>query len=82
MGSTEQERVWRHVLTSLTARFGVSEPVSLHKECVDGKLQWHCVVNVWYNASLRSLILTAANAGRRTAGWTKNLLRRLGERRR
>ena len=81
MGSTEQERIWKHVLTSLAARFGVHEPVvGLHKEVVDRKLQWHRVGNVWYNASLRSLIFAVANGGRRTGRWIRNLLRRFAER--
>ena len=82
MGSTEQERIWRHVLTSLAARFGVREPVSLHKECVDRKLQWHRVGNVWYNASLRSLVFAVARGGRRAGALIKDALRRLGERKR
>jgi hypothetical protein len=38
------------VLTSLAARFGVSEPVQLQKVCVDPKMQWSRVGNVWRNA--------------------------------
>jgi len=34
VGSTEQERIWTHVLKSLTAHFGVNEPVTLEKVCV------------------------------------------------
>lgn len=57
-GSTEQERTWRHVLRSLAAHFGVDEPVTLGKVCVDSRLQWSQARNVWHNASARSLIYT------------------------
>src|SRR5215210_5305383 len=40
VGSTEQERIWTHVLKSLAAHFGVNEPVTLEKVLVDPKVQW------------------------------------------
>lgn len=76
MGSTEQERIWTHVLTSLAARFGVRERVSLQKECVDRKLQWLRIGNVWHNASLRSLIFTLASAGLVTASRIRDAIKR------
>jgi len=39
VGSTEQERIWTHVLKSLAAHFGVNEPVILEKVCIDPKVQ-------------------------------------------
>jgi hypothetical protein len=57
-GSTEQEKIWAHVLTSLAARFGVRGDVQLQKVCVDPKLQWSRVGNVWHNASARSMLYT------------------------
>jgi hypothetical protein len=59
-GSTEQEKIWTHVLSSLAARFGVREQVRLQKVCVDPKLQWSRVGNVWHNAGARSVIYTMA----------------------
>jgi hypothetical protein len=59
-GSTEQEKIWAHVLTSLATRFGVSGRVQLQKVCVDTKLQWTRVGNVWHNAGARSMIYTLA----------------------
>ncbi|HJQ28305.1 MAG TPA: hypothetical protein VJ827_03120, partial [Rubrobacter sp.] len=53
-GSTQQEKIWTHVLSHLAARFGVRGQVHLEKECVDPKLQWFRVGNIWHNASLRS----------------------------
>ena len=60
VGSTEQERIWTHVLKSLAAHFGVNEPVRLEKACVDPKVQWSQAKNVWYNASIRSVFYTMA----------------------
>lgn len=57
-GATEQERIWTHVLKSLSAHFGVNEPVSLEKVCVDPKLQWSQARNLWHNAGARSMIYT------------------------
>jgi len=78
VGSTEQERIWTHVLKSLAAHFGVNEPVTLEKVCVDPTLQWSQVKNVWQNAGVRSMLYTMEDLGRRRMG---NLLRRLSSRR-
>jgi Domain of unknown function (DUF1990) len=72
VGSTAQERIWTHVLKSLGAHFGVNEPVTLEKVCVDPKLQWSQVKNVWQNAGARSMLYTIVGLGRRM----RNLLRR------
>jgi Domain of unknown function (DUF1990) len=65
VGSTEQEKIWSHVLGSLAAHFGVSERVQLEKVCVDPKLQWSRVGNVWHNAGARSVLYAAAARLRR-----------------
>ena len=70
-GSTEQERIWSHVLTSLAARFGVNERVELEKVCVDTNLQWSRIGNVWHNAGARSMIYTMAAPAR----WIRDLIR-------
>src|SRR5215204_3059446 len=72
VGATEQERLWTHVLKSLAAHFGVNEPVTLEKVCVDPRLQWSQVKNVWQNAGARSMLYTMVGLGRRM----RNLLRR------
>ena len=68
VGSTTQERIWTHVLKSLAAHFGVNEPVTLEKVCVDPKLQWSQMRNVWYNAGARSMLYTIVGTGRRLGG--------------
>ena len=65
VGATEQERIWAHVLKSLSARFGVNEPVSLEKTCVDPKVQWSQIRNLWHNAGAWSMIYTMAAPLRR-----------------
>jgi hypothetical protein len=60
IGSTTQEHIWTHVLKSLAAHFGVKEPVTLKKVCVDPKLQWYYVRNVWQNAGVRSMLYRMA----------------------
>jgi hypothetical protein len=67
-GSTEQEKIWTHVLSSLAGRFGVREQVHLHKVCVDPKLQWSRVGNIWHNAGARSVIYTVAAPVRAVRG--------------
>lgn len=59
-GSTEQERIWTHVLKSHAAHFGVNEPVELEKVCVDPKVQWSQARNVWHNAGARSMLYAMA----------------------
>lgn len=64
-GSTAQEKIWSHVLTSLAASFGVRGRVELEKTCVDPKLQWLRITNIWHNAGPRSVIFTAFDAATR-----------------
>ena len=72
VGSTEQERIWTHVLKSLAAHFGANEPVTLEKVCVDPKVQWSHVMNVWHNAGARSMLYTMAAPTR----WIRGLIGR------
>jgi len=78
VGSTAQERIWRHVLKSLAAHFGVNEPVTLEKVCVDPKLQWSQAKNLWQNAGARSMLYTMVGLGRRIR--LRNLMRRRSSR--
>jgi len=71
-GSTRQERIWTHVLTSLAAHFGVNEPVTLEKVCIDPKLQWSRISNLWYNAGIRSGVYWLLTPLR----WVRTIVRR------
>ena len=56
MGSREHERIWTHVLESLAGHFGVPGWVRMDKSCVGDRLQWDRVVNIWYNAQIRTML--------------------------
>jgi hypothetical protein len=46
----------------------VGEQVRLQKVCVDPKLRWSRVGNVWHNAGARSMIHTVAAPARAVRG--------------
>ncbi len=73
-GSTAQEKIWSHVLRSLAASFGVRGRVELEKTCVDPKLQWPRILNLWHNASLRSVVYVTLNSAIRI----RDSVRRVG----
>ena len=72
VGSTTQERIWTHVLKSLAAHFGLNEPVTLEKVCIDPKLQWSEAKNIWRNAGARSMLYTVGAPMR----WVRGMGRR------
>lgn len=55
-GSKQQENIWHHVLTQLSASYGISGQVQTDKICVDTKMQWSRVKNVWHNAMIRTTL--------------------------
>lgn len=56
-GAAAQEAIWRHVLTSLAAHHAVvGAPVVFTRQCVDTRLQWNQVRNIWHNAAIRSAL--------------------------
>jgi hypothetical protein len=57
---------------ALAAHFGVNEPVTLEKVCLDPKVQWSHVMNVWQNAGARSMLYTMAAPTR----WIRDLIGR------
>ena len=64
MGATEQENIWSFVLTSLAERFGVNGQVVVRKSCLDPRIRWAGVRNIWQNAALRSMIYLALHPAR------------------
>ncbi|MEW6137714.1 MAG: FAD-dependent oxidoreductase [Thermodesulfobacteriota bacterium] len=56
VGSKIQTRIWTHVLTSLAVHLGVPADISFDEECVDSRLRWSQVGNLYYNAQIRTLI--------------------------
>jgi hypothetical protein len=69
VGSSVQEKIWRHVLGSLAAAFDVGEPVSLDKQCVDARLQWSRAGNIRHNAQILTLLYTLGTPFR----WARSL---------
>ncbi len=68
-GSRFQEETWQHVLQAVAAHFGVvDEPVQIIRTCVDPRLQWREVKNVWQNAMIRSMVHMPARLARKVAG--------------
>lgn len=65
IGSRQQERIWKHVLTGIAAHYGVKGEVEMLKVCLDPKVQWSEARNVWKNASVRSIIYVMATPVRR-----------------
>jgi hypothetical protein len=62
-GAKEQEKIWSHVLTELAALFGVRDAVNLRKVCLDPRIQWSRVGNVWGNATVRSVLYLMTHPG-------------------
>jgi len=62
MGSSEQEKIWKHVLTSLARHFGIEGGVSMNKACVGNDYQWERWGNIWYNAQIRTAAYTVQKA--------------------
>ena len=41
--------LWAHVLTSLAAHFGVKGQVEMEKVCLDPRVQWSQIRNMWHS---------------------------------
>ena len=67
-GSSQQEKIWRHVLTRLAAQFDVPAQVTMQKRCVDNRMQWSQAKNVWHNAMIRSTLNLPVRTARRLFG--------------
>jgi hypothetical protein len=52
-----QEKVWVRVLEALASDFDVlTQDVAVTRTCVDGRVQWSEMHNVWQNAAIRSVV--------------------------
>lgn len=54
--SSQQDKIWIHVLVSLARHFNVDGQVSTSKVLVDPKVQWSQAKNIWHNAAIRTVI--------------------------
>ena len=64
-GSSQQEKIWRHVLTQVATQFKTPANVTMQKTCVDNRLQWSQAKNVWHNAMIRSTLNLPVRTARR-----------------
>ena len=67
-GSSQQEQIWRHVLTQLADNFGVNGQIEMQKVCVDSRMQWSQAKNVWHNAIIRTTLNTPRRWAKRLTG--------------
>jgi hypothetical protein len=57
-GAQAQEHIWTHVLEALAAYVHAPGQVQMTKTCVDPRLQWSEVRNIWQNAAVRTAFYT------------------------
>jgi anti-anti-sigma factor len=55
-GSHIQTRIWTHVLTSLALHFGIPAEITVEEDCIDTRLHWSQIGNLFFNAQIRTLI--------------------------
>jgi hypothetical protein len=55
-GHRQEDRFWEHTLSGLAARFGINEPVQRQVICLDPRVQWSRVGNIWQNAAVRTML--------------------------
>jgi hypothetical protein len=59
--SSQQDKIWTHVLESLAEHFNVSGQVTMSKVLVDPKVQWKQARNIWHNAAMRTVVYVLAS---------------------
>src|SRR6266480_2855404 len=55
-GSRSENTFWQLTLASLAAHFGVAEAVQTHVVCIDPRVQWSQLWNIWQNAAIRTVL--------------------------
>lgn len=70
--SSQQDKIWIHVLVSLADHFGVKGQAATTKVLVDPKVQWSQAKNIWQNAAIRTIFYLLGAPLR----WLRNLARR------
>ena len=58
LGTGVQEGIWIHVLKALAAHLQVEGQITTDKVCVDPRVQWAEIRNIWQNAAVRTLLYT------------------------
>ena len=75
-GFRYEDGMWHRTLHNLAAHFGSQEQVEQEIVCLDPRLQWRYVTNVWYNAGFRSFFFAIATFLRGFALRVKSLFPR------
>lgn len=70
--STQQDRIWIHVLTQLAAHFNVEGQVTMSKTLIDPRVQWSAAKNIWQNAGIRTMAYLAGAPFR----WVRDAVKR------
>lgn len=55
-GNKAEDKFWEHTLTALAAHFKVEAQVETRVTCMDPKLQWSEIRNIWQNAAMRTML--------------------------
>jgi hypothetical protein len=63
-----EDRFWRQTLIRLMAHFNISAPVTITATCIDKRLQWSQVGNIWQNAAVRTVLYKMMTPLRRLQG--------------
>ncbi len=58
IGHKMEDDFWKDTLRNLAARFGSQAEPTLTRMCVDSRLQWSGVRNIWHNAGVRTTFYT------------------------
>jgi hypothetical protein len=58
IGHKMEDDFWKETLRNLAAHFGVHTEPSLTRVCVDSRVQWSGVRNIWHNAGIRTTFYT------------------------
>jgi hypothetical protein len=57
LGASKSEDVfWQQTLSALAAHFGVHAPVEVQLTCIDPRVQWSEVGNIWQNSTIRTVM--------------------------
>jgi hypothetical protein len=67
-GNRQEDKFWQHTLRAVAHYFGVDATVTTQLVCVDPRLQWSHVPNIWHNAALRTALNMPARLFRRSSG--------------
>src|SRR5262249_50288805 len=59
-GHRQEDHFWRHTLGQVAKHFSQEvSPVAIETVCVDKRLQWSQVNNIWHNSTVRTTLHTA-----------------------